>query len=187
VPTNPATWVDEHGDHLFRFALSRLRQRDVAEDLVQETFLAALRARDRFVGASSERTWLVGILKRKIVDHLRRKSHEQPASDLSASDRWVETLFDERGNWKKKPGQWPADPGAAFEKEEFWAAFADCLRKLPERLAHAFVLREMEEVDSPEICKVLNVSANNLWVMLYRARLGLWRCLEINWFGTRSE
>jgi len=97
LPTNPAKWVDEHGDYLFRFALSRLRQREVAEDLVQETLLAAIRARDRFTGASSERTWLVGILKRKIVDHLRRKGREQPVSDLAASDRWAEALFDEIG------------------------------------------------------------------------------------------
>jgi RNA polymerase sigma-70 factor (ECF subfamily) len=186
VRTNPAKWVDEHGDYLFRYALSRLRQRDVAEDLVQETFLAALRGRDRFAGASSERTWLVGILKRKIVDHLRRKAHEQPVSDVTDSDRWAEALFDERGHWKKKPGQWPADPSAAFEKQEFWAIFTACLRKLPERLANAFTLREVEELDSQEVCKVLNVSANNLWVMLHRARLGLWRCLEVNWFGTKK-
>src|SRR5581483_8236434 len=108
MATDPAQWVDQHGDYLFRFALSRLRQREVAEDLVQETFVAALRARKRFAGASSERTWLTGILKRKIVDYFRRKGHEQPASDLSTSDHWVEALFDERGNWKKKPGKWPS-------------------------------------------------------------------------------
>jgi RNA polymerase sigma-70 factor (TIGR02943 family) len=186
MATNPAGWVDQYGDYLFRYALSRLRQREVAEDLVQETFVAALRARERFAGASSERTWLTGILKRKIVDHLRRKGHEQPVSDLTASDRWAEALFDERGNWKKKPGKWPSDPSAALEKQEFWAIFRACLGKLPERLANAFTLREMEELDSREVCKALNVSANNLWVMLHRARLGLWRCLEVNWFGTKK-
>lgn len=168
-----------------RYALARLRQPEVAEDLIQETFLAAFRARDQFAGRSSERTWLVGILKRKIVDHLRRRGREQPATDLTNSDQWTDALFDERGNWRKKPGQWP-DPSAAFEKEEFWTAFADCLRKLPERLASAFTLREVEELESQEVCKVLNVSANNLWVMLHRARLGLWRCLEVNWFGTKK-
>jgi RNA polymerase sigma-70 factor (ECF subfamily) len=178
--------VDDHGDYLFRFAASRLRKREVAEDLVQETFLAALGARDRFAGASSERTWLVAILKRKIVDHLRRKDQERTVSDLAASDRWVEALFDERGNWKKKPGKWPSDPSSALEKQEFWAIFMSCLRKLPDRLADAFTLREVEELDGAEVCKVLNISANNLWVMLHRARLGLWRCLEVNWFGTKK-
>jgi RNA polymerase sigma-70 factor (TIGR02943 family) len=186
MATDPARWVDEHGDYLFRFALSRLRRREAAEDLVQETFLAALRARERFAGASSERTWLVGILKRKIVDHLRRTGREQPAGDLAAVDRWADGLFDERGHWRKKPGKWPADPSAALEKTEFWSIFSRCLGKLPERLANAFVLREVEELDSHEVCKVLGVSANNLWVMLHRARLGLWRCLEINWFGTKK-
>lgn len=181
---NPATWVDEHGDYLFRYALSRLRQRDVAEDLVQETFLAALSGKDRFAGRSSERTWLVGILKRKIADQLRRKGHEQPVSDLTTSDRWLEALFDEHGKWKKKPGEWPPDPAASFEKEEFWKIFTACLHKLPGRLAHAFTLREVEELDGQEVCKVLNISANNLWVMLHRARLSLSRCLEFNWFST---
>ncbi len=179
-------WVDEHGDYLFRFALSRLRKHEVAEDLVQETFLAALRARDRFAGASSERTWLVGILKRKIVDHLRHKGHELPVSDLTALDQRVEALFDERGNWRKKPGKWPSDPSAALEREEFWAVFTACLRKLPERLASVFTLRELEALDSRQVCKVLSITANNLWVMLHRARLGLWLCLEVNWFGSKN-
>ncbi len=184
--TNPAKWVDEHGDYLFWYTLARLRQREVAEDLVQETFLAALHAQDRFAGASSERTWLVGILKRKIVDHLRRKGREQPVRDLAAVDRWTDALFDERGNWRKKPGKWPSAPSATIEKEEFWAIFTACLQKLPERLADAFILREVEELAGQEVCKVLNVSANNLWVMLHRARLGLRRCLEVNWFGNKK-
>lgn len=184
MQTDPATWVDEHGDYLYRFALSRLRHRDVAEDLVQETFLAALRARERFAGASTERTWLAGILKRKIVDHLRRKGREQPASDLAAGAPGTEGLFDERGNWSKQPGRWPGDPSAVFERQEFWAVFGACLRKLPERLANAFALREIEGLDSQQVCQALDTSANNLWVMLHRARLGLWRCLESNWFGT---
>jgi len=186
VPANAEKWLEEHGDYLFRFAWSRLRQRDVAEDLVQETFLAALRAQDRFAGASSERTWLVGILKRKIVDHLRRKGREQPVSDIAPSDQWSDTLFDERGNWRKKPSKWCPDPSEAFEKQEFWSIFTACLGKLPGRLGHAFTLREVEELDSGEICEVLNISSNNLYVMLHRARLALWQCLEIKWFGTQK-
>ena len=186
MATDPERWVDEHGDYLFRFAVSRLRRREVAEDLVRETFLAALRARERVAGASSERTWLVGILKRKIVDHLRRTGREHPTGELAAVDRWADGLFDQRGHWKTKPGKWPGDPGAAIEKAEFWSIFSHCLGKLPERLANAFVLREVEELDSHEVCKVLGISANNLWVMLHRARLALWRCLEINWFGIQK-
>lgn len=186
VTANSARWVDEHGDYLYRFALSRLRQAEAAEDMVQETFLAALRAGEKFAGRSSERTWLVSILKRKIVDYLRRKGRERPATDLDVVNQWADSLFDERGNWAKKPRKWPGDPGAALEKIEFWSVVSRCLGKLPQRLASAFTLREIEELDSQEICEVLGVSANNLWVMLHRARLGLLRCLEINWFDTRN-
>jgi RNA polymerase sigma-70 factor (ECF subfamily) len=186
VTTDADKWVDEYGDYLYRYALARVRRPELAEDLVQETFLAALRGRARFKGAAAERTWLVGILKRKIIDALYRKNREQPASDLAPWDQWAERLFDERGGWRTPPGKWPADPGAALEREEFWAVFAACLRKLPERLAHAFTLRAVEEMDSREVCKALDISPTNLWVMLHRARLGLWRCLELNWFRTNN-
>lgn len=185
-PVDPTTWVDRHGDYLFRYALARLRRREAAEDVVQETFLAAVRGKDQFAGASSERTWLVAILKRKIVDQLRRKHRERPASELTDADGWADDLFDARGHWKEKPARWASDPGAAFEREEFWAAFRVCLGKLPGRLSDAFTLREVEAMDGPDVCKALNISASNLWVMLHRARLRLWQCLGNNWFGTRE-
>jgi RNA polymerase sigma-70 factor (ECF subfamily) len=179
---DPASWLDKHGDYLYRYALTRLNQAQAAEDLVQETFLAAFQARDRFAQASSERTWLVGILKHKIIDHLRRKQREQPLSTFAATDSIFDELFDSRGHWKKSVRPAP-NPSAAFERQEFWAAFTGCLSKLPDRLAHAFVLREMDEEDTAEICKALEITPTNLWVMLHRARLRLWRCLEIHWFG----
>jgi RNA polymerase sigma-70 factor (TIGR02943 family) len=186
VEINPENWVEEHGDYLFRFALSRLRRREAAEDLVQETFLAALRARQRFAGASTVRTWLVGILKRKIVDHLRRQHREQPIGDFDAQEGWADKLFDERGNWKVKPEEWPGDPSLPLEKREFWNVLSRCLSKLPERWASAFTLRAIEGMDSFEVCKVLDVTANNLWVILHRARSQLSRCLELNWFGKKK-
>jgi RNA polymerase sigma-70 factor (ECF subfamily) len=183
--TDPASWVDRYGDYLFRYALVRLRQAELAEDLVQDTFLGALQSRRRFSGASSERTWLVGILKHKIVDHLRRHHREEPAIDNS-SDQWLDELFDRRGHWKKWPPRW-SNPGAAFENAEFWTTFSKCLGKLPGQLAETFCLREMDELPSAEICKVLAVSPTNLWVRLHRARLLLWRCLSIHWFGERVK
>ena len=137
--TSPSRWVDEHGDHLFRYALNRVRQTDVAEDLVQETFLAALRGRGQFAGGSSERTWLIGILKHKIIDQLRRQSREQPASDLAVAD-WTDALFDHTGHWKSGPSEW-TNPGAAVEKAEFWRTFSRCIAKLPVKLGVAFSLR----------------------------------------------
>lgn len=181
--TSAERWVDDHGDFLFRFALSRVHSRDAAEDLVQETFLAALHAQDRFVGGSTERTWLVGILKRKTIDHLRRKYHERPVSDLVANSPSTDNRFDSHGNWRIQPGNWPTSSTSPLEKQEFWTVFSNCLQKLPERLASAFMLREMDGLDGQEVCRILNISANNLWVMLHRARGNLVRCLEINWFG----
>lgn len=151
--TDPASWVDRHGNYLFRYALHRLRRAELAEDLVQETLLGALRGRDQFAGASSERTWLVSILKRKIVDHLRRQHREQPASTI-ADDGWMDELFDKTGHRKKGPAKW-TNPSAAFENAEFWETFSHCLDKLPGPLAHAFSLREMDELPSAEVCKVL--------------------------------
>ncbi len=184
---DPETWVDEYGDYLFRYALLRLRDPSLAEDMVQETFLAGLGARHTFEGRSSERVWLVGILKRKIVDHFRRVSREQPLSRGGSSENVTEDFFDARGKWKIEPTKWTADPKAIFEQREFREVFLRCLSELPPRHSGAFVLREMEELDSGEVCKVLNVSATNLWVMLHRARARLRRCLEVNWFGRKSE
>lgn len=182
--TDPARWVDRHGDYLYRYALLRVRRSDLAEDLVQETFLAALSARKRFRAQASEKTWLVGILKHKIVDHLRRRDREETAA--LPGERWETDIFDKKGNWRLKPEAWGGDPSRDLENKEFWKAFTHCLGKLPQRLASAFTLRELEDLESPEICKALDVSATNLWVMLHRARLGLWRCLEINWFGSKK-
>jgi RNA polymerase sigma-70 factor (ECF subfamily) len=178
----PESWLDRHGAYLYRYALTRLHQAQPAEDLVQETFLAAWRARERFAQASSERTWLVGILKHKIIDHLRKQRREQPLSSISADDRLLDELFDSRGHWKKTVRPAP-NPAAAFERREFWEALSGCLGKLPEHLAQVFVLREMDEQATSEICKALEITPANLWVMLHRARLRLWRCLEMHWFA----
>jgi RNA polymerase sigma-70 factor (TIGR02943 family) len=184
--TNPTAWLEHHGDYLYRYALSRLRRSEAAEDVVQETFVGALKNRDQFAGNSSERTWLVAILKRKIVDHLRRKQRERPVSELASEENWADDLFDDHGHWKRRPAAWTRGPGAALDREEFWAAFRACLDKLPERMADAFTLREVEGLDGREVCNALDVSANNLWVMLHRARLRLWKCLGSNWFNVKE-
>lgn len=182
---NPAKWVEQHGDFLYRYALVRLGRPETAEDAVQETFVGALRGREQFKGACSERTWLVSILKRKIIDYLRRKGREQPVSNLGDDD-WEGELFDRNGHWKKGPPAW-SSPDAAVERAEFWSVFSQCLGKLPERLAEAFSLREMDGVENAEVCKALAVSPGNLSVLLHRARLRLWRCLGINWFANEEK
>ena len=184
---DPAAWVDQHGDFLFRYALSRLGNRTDAEDLVQETFLAALRAEKNFSGRSAERTWFVGILKHKIIDHLRRQGRERPVSAVNSSGEMSEEMFDQSGWWNVKPAKWPAEPREVLEQKEFWEAFRHCLENLPQRLRVVFSLREMDELPTDEVCEALKVTPGNLGVLLYRARMGLRRCLEINWFSTKTE
>ena len=137
---DPADWLSTHGDALFRYALARTGNRDVAEDLVQESLLAALRARDRFAERSAEQTWLIGILRHKIADHFRRLNRES-AEELTESpdDRW----FDGTGHWKSGPAGWPRNPSAALENREFWEVVQGCLSKLPPLLAEAFCSREL--------------------------------------------
>ncbi len=136
---DPNVWLDEHGDALFRYTLSRVSSRELAEDLVQETLLAALRAREQFKGQSSVRTWLVAILRRKIVDQTRKVRREQSA-DLSENLR--ADFFNKKGNWEQTLAKWPSNPVQIFEKREFWDIFRECTSKLPPAFAEAFLLRE---------------------------------------------
>jgi RNA polymerase sigma-70 factor (TIGR02943 family) len=186
APSNasePEAWIEKHGDILFRFALARLRDAEAAEDVVQETFLAAMRARSEFAGKSSERSWLVGILKHKIADHYRKQVRLASVADPEALDDEVEDWFNDRGEWKSRVQNWKADPKATLADKQFLNVLDDCLSKLPPRLARAFTLREMDELVSREICEILDITATNLYAMLHRARSRLRRCLEMNWFG----
>ena len=185
--TDPEIWVDKYGDYLYRFALSRLHDRAAAEDLVQETFLAALKARKNFKGRSSVATWLAGILKHKIIDNFRKESRNQPVEDVEPFASNLENLFDEKGKWKIRPSKWTSNPTELYEQKEFMKILGLCLSELSGRLARVFTLRELEELSTKEICKVFNISATNCWVMLYRARMLLRRCLEINWFGSKTH
>jgi RNA polymerase sigma-70 factor, ECF subfamily len=182
---NPERWVDDHGDPLFRYALVRVRRREVAEDLVQETLLSAMRSREKFAGQSSERSWLFGILKHKISDYFRELGRETSFTDLeSLADEFSEKFVPE-GYWVhvKGPKEWKPEADEVLHRAEFWQTMRNCLDKLPERIANVFMLREMEEVESKEICSMLSISEGNLWVMLHRARMALRECLEINWFN----
>jgi RNA polymerase sigma-70 factor (ECF subfamily) len=177
-------WLERHGDALFRYAVQRTRSRDVAEDLVQETLLAALEARGSFRGHSAERTWLTAILRHNIVDHLRRALPAQLAE--APDDPPPPDPFRRRGNWKVRPAEWTGDPHALLERDEFRQVLSACLSKLPPRTASVFLLREAEEIGSEKICQELGISATNLWAMLHRARSRLRQCLTLNWFADRS-
>jgi len=175
-------WLNAHGDYLYRFALARLRDPHLAEDAVQETMLAAIK-NNSFEGDSSARTWLTGILKHKIIDLQRKQIREQPVSDvidLDASEYSMDDFFDNSGHWLDKP-QTLDMPDNALEQKQFLAVLDECLGKLPKKLKAIFMLRDVHELENENICKELDISATNAWVMLYRARMGLRKCLELNW------
>jgi RNA polymerase sigma-70 factor, ECF subfamily len=182
MTNNVNDWLNEHGDYLYRFALARLRDQHQAEDAVQETMLAAIKS-NSFEGESSARTWLTGILKHKIIDLQRKQIREQPISalvDLDASDTSMDDFFDESGHWLDKP-QTLEMPENALQQKQFLSILNACMDKLPAKLAAIFIMRDVHEADNENICKELNITATNAWVMLYRARMGLRKCLEIHW------
>jgi RNA polymerase sigma-70 factor (TIGR02943 family) len=182
--TDPERWVDEHGDVLYRYALERVRKPDVAQDLVQETFFAAMRSYEKFTGQSSVRSWLCGILKHKLCDYYRKRRRETSFTDLEfLADECAEKFVPE-GYWvhMNGPKEWKPEADEVMHRDEFWKTMRDCLAKLPERVATVFMMREMDEIESKEICATLSISDSNLWVMLHRARMALRECLAMNWF-----
>ena len=184
-PAGPERWVDEHGDCLYRFALTRVRKPEIAEDLVQETLLAAVRTHEKFGGRSSERSWLCGILKNKIADHFRKLGRETPFTDLEFLDDEQSDHFDADEHWipARGPLEWKPEGEEAMRRAEFWQALQAALDRLPPRVAAVFTMREMDDVPGREICATLGISEANLWVMLHRARMALRQDLETNYFG----
>lgn len=186
--SEPVTWLEQYGDTLYRYALFRVRDPDLAQDLVQETLLAALQAYARYVRKSSEKTWLVGILKHKIIDRLRKSNREVSLVQETKMDAELDKpYFDEHGAWHAELSHW-SDPERSLERVQFWRTLFDCIAHLPQRLATLFILREVDGMSTEELCKVLNISTtNNLWVMLSRARMRMRECLEVRWFGLGLE
>ncbi|MCA9057668.1 MAG: sigma-70 family RNA polymerase sigma factor [Planctomycetaceae bacterium] len=183
---NPEQWVDEYGDYLYQYAFLRLRDTQAAEEVVQETFLAGIRFQDRYSGQGTERAWLLGILKRKIVDYIRLRNRfnrdglTEDGSDPSAM------LFDAKGNWKA--GMLSASlPDQIAESKELWDVVRECLQHLPTGQADAFVLSVMEDLETEDICRQLEITPTNLWVRLHRARLALARCVNARWFEKEEE
>lgn len=174
-----AQWLAEHGDYLYRFAFFQLHDAAAAEDAVQDTLIAAWEGRARYVGRARERTWLTGILKHKIADHHRRTRREAPSDEI-LSEEDIDVLFDTHGHWRSLPVDVPA-PSRALEDKQFWRALNDCLAGLSDTHARAFMLAELHEISTDELCKVLRMSTTNVWVVLHRARMRLRRCLEERW------
>ncbi|MGH8764766.1 MAG: sigma-70 family RNA polymerase sigma factor [Burkholderiales bacterium] len=175
--------VEKQRPYLVRYASLQLRDADLVQDVVQETLLAALSGEGNFAGRSNLRTWLTGILKHKIVDAIRRASRETTlAADAEGEEGDFDALFRQGGHWVEHPAAWN-NPDASLEQRQFFAVLEECLTKLPEKTAQAFLMREHLGSDTDEICKSLAITPSHCWVMLHRARMALRLCLEGNWFG----
>jgi RNA polymerase sigma-70 factor (ECF subfamily) len=184
---DPATWLDHHGSALYRFALLRLRDAQKAEEVVQDTLVSALQARERFNGGASVRTWLIGILKHKIMDQFRHDAREAPlqSPDLVSADDELfveEDFFNSKGSWREKVSDW-GNPEDSLERSQLIAILQRCLDALPKRLGRLFMMREVMEESTETICQEMETSPTNVWTMLYRARMGLRQCLDQNGAG----
>jgi RNA polymerase sigma-70 factor (ECF subfamily) len=182
-----AAEFETHRGYLLRVARLQLRNDELAEDVVQDTLVAALQAAAGFSGKSSVKTWLTGILKHKIVDEIRRKKAAPSFATLDEECQIddFDALFDETGHWDNPPASW-GSPEGDLERREFFDILDFCLEQLPPNTARVFMMREVMELDSAEICKELAITATNLWVIMYRARMSLRECLAKNWFETKS-
>ncbi len=187
--SDPKEWINKYGDVLFGYAFRYVSNRIAAEDLVQETFLAALKGQTAFSGKSSEQTWLIGILKNKVVDYYRKTGREIKLShpeQMSDSDRDYISTGHDAGSWQpnRRPKAWSVDTNDPVEQRQFWTHLQNCLDHIDSKLAKVYELRDIQEIEYREVCNVLTVTPTNLRVMLHRTRKLLRRCLENNWIGS---
>ena len=182
---NPHDWLDEHGDALYRFAMQLSGDEDIAADLVQETLLSAWKGKASYAGKSSVRTWLIGILKHKWIDHLRKEIRRRAHVEESKEDptAWFDPAH---GSWLNPPGAWRDDPASLCQDAQFLQVLDTCVGKLPEKQRLVFDMREFQGLDSADICHVCDVSTTHVHVLLHRARLALRHCLETHWFGGKK-
>ena len=180
--------LTEMRPRMLRFARMQLRSDAAAEDMVQETMMAALEGATRFEGAAAARTWGFAILKNRIVDEFRRRARRPSAESVQLPEDEedargeFDALFDQRGHWREAPPAW-AEPERSLEQQQFWTVFRLCMDGLPEKPGRVFMMREFLDLTTEEICKELAISSSNCWVLLHRARLGLRECLSQRWFG----
>ena len=179
---DPNTWIDKYSDYLFNYAIVRVNNHDLAKDLVQETFFAGLRSAKNFEGKSTERTWLISILKRKIIDYYRKINSKKGQAEVRMN------FYDDgenEGNWieERVPQTWENEAEKKIESVELHNQIDDCIDHLPEKYAMVFRMKTIQEFDTEDICKELDITPSNLWVIIHRARTQLRRCLEDNWFN----
>jgi len=178
---NPDLWVDSYADYLFNFAIGRVNDAEIAKDLVSETFLAGLKSAKNYKGDAAERTWLIAILKRKVIDHYRKINSKKGRAEVRMS---YGSNNDSDGDWLEEQ---VADPfsktaNSSIENEELGRALQECIAKLPKKQAMVFTMKTIQGISTEDICKELEINPSNLWVMIHRARTALMGCLNKNWF-----
>jgi RNA polymerase sigma-70 factor (ECF subfamily) len=175
-------WVAEHADALWRFALSRTRGAEAAEEIVQETLLAAMQRLGGFSGASSERTWLLGIASHKIADHFRRLARTQHREDGGDDEpcgcERCRVLFTKGGKWAAIPANWPELGEETHESAATLDALRQCMEALPPGQREVIWMRDLLDIPAEEVRKSLGLTATNLWTRLHRARAALRTCME---------
>ena len=181
----PEKWLDLYGDYLFTFAHMRVSDADLAEDLVQDTFFSALKAKDNFRGSASEKTWLISILKNKIIDHYRKTGRKDSEGNRISGKKSVRLdQFYNEGAWldNARPTNWNTDYNQPIETKEFFEIFNSCVSRLKGKGAIAFKMKYIDQEDTELICKTLEITPSNYWVLIHRAKLLLKECLDKKWF-----
>lgn len=180
---DPSFWLQEYGDYLYRYALSQLKNEASAEDVVQDALLSAYRALDQFQGKSSIKTWLTTILRNKIIDHVRKNKRDTLNDPLEIDDdKVVNSSFNSFGVWTKWLNSWSSTPDQLLQQKDFLNQLNECLFALPSNLRQVFILKNVDSLSTEEICEKLDISTNNVWVILYRSRMRLRECIEKKWF-----
>ena len=177
---DPNKWIDLYSDYLFNYTITRVSDREIAQDLVQETFLAGLKSMKNFKGEASERTWLISILKRKIIDHYRNINSNKGKAEVRINYNDAES----EGDWLEERVADPFDKTAedTLQNNELGDAIHNCLGKLPQKQADVFKMKTILNYETEVICNELDITASNLWVIIHRARTAMADCLEKNWF-----
>lgn len=177
---DPNKWIDLYSDYLFNYTITRVSDREIAQDLVQETFLAGLKSMKNFKGEASERTWLISILKRKIIDHYRKINSNKGKAEVRINYNDAES----EGDWLEERVADPFDKTAedTLQNNELGEAIHNCLGKLPQKQADVFKMKTILNYETEVICNELNITASNLWVIIHRARTAMADCLKTNWF-----
>jgi len=177
---DPNKWIDLYSDYLFNYTVSRVNDREIAKDLVQDTFFAGLNSMKNFKGEASERTWLISILKRKIIDYYRKINSNKGKAEVRMSYKSDES----EGDWLEERVADPFDKTAEDNliNSELEEAIYNCLSKLPKKQAMVFKMKTILGYETEVICNELNITPSNLWVIIHRARVAMAECMEKNWF-----